>query len=376
MLTPSRGPGPARDLVLHIGSSKTGSKSVQWFLRRNRRRLAKLGYLYPQAPGAARHIRLGLLIKSDADLEASILWQRERERRNGVEPAAFREEFRLELLREVDESGLSRVLLSDESLYNQPNESALRRLRRLTGEVATRLRLLVYLRRQDDHLISRYQQSVRTRAEVRRLDEFACQDRVMPYDYYARLRAWERLLQPDEFIVRRFEREGFVGGSLVADFLDAADVDVRAEDLEQIPRRNESLDAESVEFLRLFNLYRIECEGATLDFTDNQEAVARLIEASSGPLLTLPGRFLDDFMAQWEHSNRAVAQHYLGDASGELFRMPRRTDHTTTKQHLDPARLDHYVTLLELPERMRQPLRRLVEREARATDAPLWRAVT
>jgi hypothetical protein len=60
-----------------------------------------------------------------------------------------------------------------------------------------------------------------------------------------------------------------------------------------------------------------------------------------------------------------VALDFLGDASGELFHTPRKTRDTTTEQHLDPARLDHFLTLLELPERVHTPLRRLVEREAR-----------
>jgi hypothetical protein len=70
-------------------------------------------------------------------------------------------------------------------------------------------------------------------------------------------------------------------------------------------------------------------------------------------------------MEQWEASNRAVAREFLGDETGQLFRAPRKTRNTTTEQRLDPARLDHFITLLELPERMHSPLRRLVEREAK-----------
>jgi hypothetical protein len=73
---------------------------------------------------------------------------------------------------------------------------------------------------------------------------------------------------------------------------------------------------------------------------------------------------LDAFMERWEESNRAVAREFLGDEKGQLFRAPRKTHDTTTEQRLDPARLDHFLGLLELPKRMHTPLRRLVEREA------------
>ncbi len=70
------------------------------------------------------------------------------------------------------------------------------------------------------------------------------------------------LLEPTEFVVRRFERDSFVDGSLFQDFLDAVGIDVRADELQQVLNRNESLDAEAVEFLRLLNVYRVQNEGA------------------------------------------------------------------------------------------------------------------
>jgi hypothetical protein len=215
--------------------------------------------------------------------------------------------------------------------------------------------------------VSHYQQVVKT-GETRRLAEQTREmDLTDAYDYYARLRTWEKLLEPDEFVVRRFERDSFVGGSLIQDFLEAAGIDARAEEMAQGPSRNISIDAESVEFLRLLNRYRIENEGATVGLIDNRKLVARLAEASTGPTLTLPDPFLDDFMPQWEEANRAVARRYLRDSTEELFRMPRKTGNTTTEQHLDPDRLDHFLTLLELPEQAHPPLRALVELEAKAS---------
>ena len=71
------------------------------------------------------------------------------------------------------------------------------------------------------------------------------------------------------------------------------------------------------------------------------------------------------FMDQWAETNRAVAREFLGDETGRLFRAPRRTHNTTTEQRLDPARVDHYLVLLDLPEELRKPLSRLAEREAK-----------
>ncbi len=329
-------------------------------MHRNRSRMADLGLLYPRTPGRSRHTRLSLFIQADDALAGIPTWHRQQQ----SDPAKFRQTFRRRLFREINQSGLPRLLLSDEALYGSKDD-ALGRLRRFTDRIAGSLRVVVYLRRQDDHLVSRYQQVVKT-GEIRRLDERLRQlDLTKTYDYYARLHTWERLLQPDEFVVRRFERDRFRNGSLFQDFLDAAGIDAQVEDLEQIQNRNESLDAESVEFLRLLNLCRVENEGAKPGLIDNRELVRQLSDAGNGPVLTLPTQVLDDFMSKWEEGNRALARRWFGDPDGELFQAPRKSRHTTTDQVFDPARLDHFLTLVELPEPLHAPLRVLAERAAK-----------
>ncbi len=354
-------PREPQDLVLHIGTGKTATSSIQLFLHRNRSRLAELGHLYPKTPGRTRHIRLGLFIRPDEDLEHMVSWRRE----SSVSPAEFRKTFRRRLFREIDEFGLSRLLFSDEALFGSP-ERALRRLSRFAGRIAGSVRVVVYLRRQDDHLVSRYQQVVKV-GETRRLTERSQRlDLSHTYDYYARLRTWTRLVQPDELVVRPFERDRFANGSLYQDFLDAVSIDARAEDLDQVVRsRNESLDAESVEFLRILNVLRAENEAAAALVPVDRALVKRLAVASTGPTLTLPSPLLDEFMARWEVSNRGVARDLMKAGDGVLFHTARKTRNTTTEQFLDPARLDHYLTLLQLPEQVHGPLRRLAEREAR-----------
>jgi hypothetical protein len=349
-------------VVLHIGTGKAGSSSIQAFLRDNRERLAELGHLYPKTPGNTRHLRMSLFAKSDEELVSSPEWHRVRQ----SDPARFRKAFRRRLVSEIESSGLSRVLFSDEVLFGS-SEQSLQRLGRFTDRIAESLRLVVYLRRQDDHMVSRYQQGVKI-GWVQRLDEWARQDDMSGlYHYDARLRMWERLLQPSALVVRRFEPGRFVDDSLYQDFLEAAGIDARAQDLEPVAAPvNESLDAESVEFLRLLNLYRVENEAATAGLIDNRSLNRRLAQASTGPTLTLPGSFLDEFMARWEESNRRVARDFMNDETGRLFHVARKTRNTTTEQRLDPARLDHFLTLLAIPEHMHAPLRALAEREESA----------
>lgn len=347
------------DIVLHIGMGKTGTSSIQFFLRDNRERLRELGLLVPASPGGGRHSKLGLFLKSEEELRTSPEWSRQKQ----PDAASFRKVFRRRLFKEIEDSGLTRVLLTDEILFGA-SVPTLRRLRRFTDRIANSVRVVAYLRRQDDHMVSRYQEGVKI-GWVLRLRDWVQEDMSALYDYHARLRRHERLLAPTELVVRRYERDSFVDGSIYQDFLDAAGIDARADDFEQGPDRNLSLDAESVEFLRLLNLYRVENDGATPGLIDNRALAARLAKASHGPVLSLPASDLDRFMAQWAATNELVARRFLRDASGQLFRMPRKTENISTEQRLDPDRLDHFFAVLELSEQLHMPLRRVAEREAR-----------
>ncbi len=350
-----------RAVVLHIGTGKTGTSSVQARLAHNRPRLEELGVLFPASPGRRRHIRLGLAMRPDdrPDQDAPAWrWQDE------SSPAALREVVARELLHELAGSRAQTLLLSDESLYGAGADTILT-LRRFLEDIASSVRVVVYLRRQDDHMCSRYQQLVKRVGETRRLAERVEQvDFAELYDYRARLELWRRTLAPDELVVRLFEPARLAGGSLVQDFLDAAGLDVRAEQLDEVPAQNESLDVESVEVLRLLNLLTEGRPGATAELVGRARGFRALHRASDGPTLTLPAERLDAFMARWEESDRAVAAEWFPDRTEGLWAQPRKTRHTTTEQRLDPARVDHFVQLLGLSDDVGASLRRLAEREA------------
>jgi len=346
------------DLVLHIGADKTGTTSLQQLLRHNRSVLASRGLLYPRTPGRVRHVGLGLYARPDRALLTSRDWLRG----DHPAPAVFRRRLRRRLLREIDRSGASSVILSDEALYRMTAESIVR-LRGLTDTLARSIRVVVYLRRQDEHLVSSYQQAVKV-GEALRLEAWAERDFSRAYDFAGRLATWRDSLRPTCLVVRRFDPTRFPGGSLEQDFLDAAAVHVRTSELRPVEIRNESLGVEAVELLRILNLHRIENEGLPVWQISNRTYVRRLRGIDTGPQVTLPEADLDRFMRRWEDSNRQVAVEHLDDASGEPFPTSRRTADATTTQWLDPRRLDHYLELLEVPEDQHRAIREIAEREA------------
>jgi hypothetical protein len=353
-LVDDRIPRPTQvELTLHIGMSKTGTTSIQRFLATNRARLVEGGVLYPKSPGTPRHLRLGMAMKTDEQLARTPAWYGLKV----ADPDVMRRRFGRRLRREIAESGVDRVLMSDEILY-ATYDDAIARLRRFTDDVSRRLRVVVYLRRQDDHLLSNYQQLVKAGSTMK-LADYAAGDRSRSYDYSRRLAFWEQVVAPDELVVRAFDRSFFRGGSLLEDFLDACDVDIPLDELEGTRDQNASLDAECVEFLRLYNLHQQRSRGVGPAQVRNRAVRQRLRQLPQGPTLALPTTTLDDFMEQWSASNRAVARHHLG--RDDLFGASRSQKWATSVQHLDPTRLDELMVAVDLPTEDRPALRRLAE---------------
>ncbi|WP_141012872.1 hypothetical protein [Nocardioides sambongensis] len=346
------------DLTVHIGSGKTGTTSLQAFLADNREELVRRGWLYPRTPGPARHVQFGMLMMPDNELTQYRAWKRSGE----TDPEAFRRRVRRRLLSEIGEAAVDNVLISDEGMFSS-SPRRIAQVRRFADNRARSLRLVAYVRRQEDHLLSRYQQVVKM-GNTARLTEWYAANGGRMYDYHAVLRRWRDGARADALVVRPFERAKFHQGSLYQDFVDAAGMGIRADQLVAPSDRNESLCAEAVELLRLINLFRIEEQGAEPWQITNAPLV-RTLAMESGPTLSLPRSDLDAFMARWEEPNRRVAEEFLEEEDRPLFSSPSRKERVDV-QRLDPARLDYYLPLLGLPEAEWAGIRRVAEREAAA----------
>ncbi len=348
------------DVILHIGTGKTGTTTVQEVLGRSRAVLAEGGTLYPRAFGRERHVKFGFLVAPERELVRWPEWRRAG--LAGTDPMDFRRQVRRRLRRELTPA-IRQLLISDEALYRR-SPATLDRVRRFVDARGGTLRVLLYLRRQDQHLASNYQEVVKA-GETRRMSDWVRADETLAhvYDYYGHVARWRDRVSPTTFVVRPFEPPSFVGGSLVADFVDAAGLDVDVSRLAAADRRNTSLGAEAVEFLRLRNIHQVEDHGLRIGSIRNRPFVKRLA-GDADATLTLPDAELDAFLGRWSASNRKVASAFLPDLGGQLFRADPRPDRTTSAQFLDPARVHHFLERAAVPEAEHAAIHRIAEREA------------
>lgn len=279
-------------ITLHIGLEKTGTTSIQGFLNQSRAALLSTGVLFPVSPGKSNQTLLAAAAMSeDVNVRARAI------QRFGPD---FATQLQHDLRAEIAAAGPSRLLLSNEHCSSRlQTVEEVARLKAFLDEFGEVDRVLVYLRRQDEFLLSTYSTSVKS-GDAR---PFALpSDRKMRarYDYRALLELWAGVFGEAAMRPRRFEPRAWVEGDLLADFCEAADLKVADRDA---PARNLSLSAEGLEFLRQMN----KASGGTRD-----GQVVRAVSAiTKGPKLSLSTADRRDFVSEFEDTNRWVSETFL-----------------------------------------------------------------
>ena len=156
----SSGTTSRRRAVLHIGTEKTGSTSLQQLLASNRGVLRDAGVLYPLSAGSKNHTRLVAASLDDHvvdNTKAHIMAARSED-----EPA-LRSNFCTDLLREMTEGpDWHTLLLSSELIHSRlhtPTE--IDRLLSYFGDHVDEVHIIAVLRRQDKLAVSRFSTAIR-----------------------------------------------------------------------------------------------------------------------------------------------------------------------------------------------------------------------
>jgi hypothetical protein len=300
------------DLYLHIGPDKTGTTTIQKFLEVNREALAAQGYLVPKSPGLQRHFKLYLYGFDDAKMIKEPAW-----RNRSETPEVFRKAFRTDLAAEVKQSDARVAVLSDEGLFRLgPKEVA--RIQKLLSGLFDRIFVLLYLRRQDDHVLSRYQQIIKTGSTTMTLTEYMRGRH--PYYYYAQiLKRWADRFGKENVLPRLFDRTTFVGGDLLSDYVHAVGLP-GPDGFAPVGSQNVGLDAASTEFLRLYKKAYHQKTGQELHPLRQDTRLIQFLEArSGGTKLQMSDQRREKFMSRWQKTNASVARDYFGREDGVLF---------------------------------------------------------
>lgn len=300
--------------VLHIGTEKTGTTSIQMTMTDSTDALTAAGFFYPDLLSGQEHSRISSFAMDDERMDR-------RKLRMGLTDAesilTFRSDFERRLGAEVDEArgrGAHTAIIVNEHLSRLMRASEVVRLRTLLEAVFDSVEVHVYLRRQDKLMRSMYSTIVRVGDTRQRVFPLPGETRDFElFDYERILKLWRSVFPPEQLHVHRFESGALLEGDVIRDFVHAADPEGKIDvDALRVSRQNVSVEPEALEALRLLNV--------ALENTENSRR--GILGRIFGMLFPGSGARISQgearaFLSEFESSNRWVATEVLGRE--ELF---------------------------------------------------------
>lgn len=241
--------------IVHIGMPKSGTTSIQRFLQGQAAGLAARGAAYARVPNGGpvppqdAHVELGIVQFARAGKPVPDAGTRLSYAIDDPEAhRAFAERYAEALDAALAARAEKTWIFSVEHVgaWTHTADEA-RALDSWLSERFGEVRYVLYLRRQEDWILSNYSQALRM-GSTSELEDYAAKLRISNYD--ARVFAWAEAVG-DRFDLRLLEPDALVDGDLIADFAAAAGVD--AAGLPRPGRANESFSVAAAAFLRQLN---------------------------------------------------------------------------------------------------------------------------
>lgn len=205
------------EIIFHIGFHKTGSSSIQQFFHKNRELFKeRFQILYPKSlvVGFAHHGLVWSIKKSSLALHYGFISDAEK---------------LLELISEIKEINLAKIIISSEFLSNLTEEDIETIKKQLCQYLEFQSKIIIYSRRQDITIESLYSQNIKTfeTKEKRILKDYLNQIWINTLlNYYNLLSSWQEAFPEAQIIPRVYDRTLFPEGNVILDFLSVLGIDM------------------------------------------------------------------------------------------------------------------------------------------------------
>ena len=300
-----------KTLYLHIGTSKTGTTTIQTYCGINREQLKSKGVLFPIMPYHYDRITEN---RNGHFLYAMIYENGVRNKEKEKQVLKQELDYIVDCFKDYDN-----VLLSEESIWwatATRRKGLWKYLQEHSQQNNYQVKIIVYLRRQDQFMMSRYNQIIKTDTGggTQRFYEYF-KDMNGKYkcvmNYRQRLDYMAKFFPKENIVVKRFDRSYFYNGDLNADFLHILGVEIDDTFAELPKDENLAISVQSGELKRVLNRL------GTMTFAENQKLLQMLNECEE----LLPKRevsimtteHIEKFMKKFIDDNESIAVDYIGD---------------------------------------------------------------
>lgn len=298
---------------IHIGLEKTGTTTLQEFAYQNKTLLAEDNLYYPDSPGIKNHTNLPAYAY-DKNLNDLAI------RKNITNPndriyfrSAFEEKFKKEI-EPIREKKMNLLVSSEHLSSRVGDEPEIRKLLGLFTMYDYQPKVIIYLRSQDEMLLSTYSTWVKCGATAM-LNYNAYKKKR--YDYLRQLKLWENTVGEGNIIVGLFHPDRLLNGDLIQDFCQKIGVDLERYTIPET-KLNKSLSANQLAFLRSFN-------ADIPELIDGDKNIFRgdIITALEGIVdehkATLPHKIRTEIQKHFEKDNEVIKKKYFPELTEALF---------------------------------------------------------
>ena len=287
---------------LHIGVVKTGTTAIQSMLTHGREQLLRHSILFPAKLSGNRHTRLAAPFASAGHPNQALVADGAAEQLDRI-------------LSAVADQRRDRIILSSEHLSEYVRGPDVKRFARYIRGYFPEVRVVVYLRAQEEVAVSRYSTYLRGGGTTpMQLRPTVGHQRTMDYD--ALLDTWAGAFGPENIRPRIYDRNDLAGGDVAQDFVRT--LDLPDEIIGLGGDSNAALAGEAQIVMREVNGRLSDVRAASA------RRVRRTIAAlGEGPPLRPSRGEAKAFRAAFEESNEAVRRKWFPERE-TLF--PDRTD--------------------------------------------------
>lgn len=247
----------SKRLILHIGTPKSGSTSIQQSLGKAHDTLKKHNIYYPiiEPSSITPYNHIFTFVPIFVDTIEDIFWLRRR-----LKPFEDKDlkvqNYRQAWIKEFNAFKQDHFIISAELLVEPYfSEDAVIRIKEFVGPYFDNVTIIAYVRHYDTWIPSRIQEYIKNgkvqKGEFREIvEEFL---NCPPYmSYQQNLQKWIHVFGRENFVVRPFDPDVFHEGSLLSDFFHASGLPVADFEIPEI-RSNESIGKYAVSFVQHYN---------------------------------------------------------------------------------------------------------------------------
>ena len=267
-------------LILHIGTHKTGTTTIQKFLADNNKEFEKVGWKYISSRWIAN------LEQAESYLESIY---------NGLK------EYNILFSNEG---------LEDINLLNQILPKVEKKI--------SKIKIIIYLRRQDRWIESVYNQNVKTNIMSKEFYEYIS---ICNPQYLNKLDVISDIIGKENLIVRVFEREQMIDNDLITDFCESINLPIDLNCAIKVENQNSGLSLNQLEVKRALNscfkkMNHMYLLMHHIIYDSYYNLTSKSIKHSSG---FLSDEQRKEILDKYAKDNEIIAREYLGREDGILF---------------------------------------------------------